>query len=153
MTNLTTEKNQNITNLLNGTVNAIKSVVPLNLELHKAKLSEQVLTLNYGVFIGITGDLKGKMILTGDPEVFGGIGQTMFGMPLEGEMLLSFSGELGNMIAGRLSTNITEQGVNTDITSPTIFQGNTTLTGYKKALHVPVSFESVGPMSIYFLLD
>lgn len=153
MVNETEARSQNITNLLNGTVKVIKNIIPSNMNLHKPELHEQVLTLTYGVFIGITGDIKGKMVLTGEPSIFGSIGEKMFGMPLEGEMLISFSGELGNMMAGGLSTNIIEQGIKTDITSPTILQGNTTLTGYKKALHVPVSFENLGSMSIYFLLD
>ena len=51
------------------------------------------------MLIGITGDVKGLLVLEGNEIVFGGIGEAMFGMPLEGEMLGSFSGELGNMIA------------------------------------------------------
>ncbi|WP_425442080.1 chemotaxis protein CheX [Sediminibacillus massiliensis] len=148
------EKNsQSITNLLNGTVNSIKNVVPLELSLNKPELSGQVLRLEFGVLIGITGDIKGKMVLAGDPSVFGFIGNSMFGMPLEGEMLSSFSGELGNMIAGGLSTNINSEGVKTDITSPTILEGNTTLSGYGKALCLPVTFQEAGSMNIYLLLD
>nr|WP_226037134.1 chemotaxis protein CheX [Aquibacillus saliphilus] len=149
----TEERSQNVTNLLNGTITSIKNVIPLELNLDKPQISEQSLKIEFGVLIGITGDIKGKMILNGDPAVFGYIGHKMFGMPLEGEMLSSFSGELGNMIAGGMSTNIIEQGLGTDITSPTILEGKTTLRGYKKALLLPVSFESAGTMNIYLLLD
>ncbi|WP_139192829.1 chemotaxis protein CheX [Anaerobacillus arseniciselenatis] len=153
MLNVTEKKEQTITQLLNGTIKSIKSIVPLKLNLQKPVISGEVLKLKFGVLIGITGDAKGKMVITGDTETFGIIGETMFGMPLEGDMLVSFSGELGNMIAGGLSTNINEQGIITDITSPTILQGNTTLTGYEKALRVPISIENAGALNIYLLLD
>jgi len=68
-------------------------------------------------------------------------------------MLMSFSGELGNMIAGSLSTNIVAQGIKTDITSPTILQGSTTLSGYDRAIHTVVQFAEIGQMDIYLLLD
>ena len=35
-------------------------------------------------------------------EVIDKIGQAMFGMSIEGEMVESFTGELGNMVAGNL---------------------------------------------------
>lgn len=47
----------------------------------------------------------------------------MFGMELEGEMLASFSGELGDMLTGSNSTQIMNSGVKTNITAPTIMQG------------------------------
>lgn len=77
----------------------------------------------------------------------------MFGMPLEGEMLLSFSGELGNMIAGAISTNIADSGTDINITAPTIMQGDTTLSGYKQALEITVQFNNVGKMNTYLLID
>ncbi|WP_138419541.1 chemotaxis protein CheX [Aquibacillus sediminis] len=150
---VTAQRSQHVTSLLNGTIGSIKNVVPLDVTVDQPKLLEQALTMEFGVLIGITGDLRGKMVLTGDMTVFGTIGEKMFGMALEGEMLASFSGELGNMIAGGLSTNIVEQGIRIDITSPTMFQGATTLSGYDKALQVPVTFENAGDMGIYLLID
>ncbi|WP_163972061.1 chemotaxis protein CheX [Oceanobacillus halotolerans] len=147
------ERNRYITEILNGTYSSLKAVVPINYELSKPKLVEQSIHIQFGVLIGITGDIKGKLVLDGQTSIFGSVGETMFGMPLEGEMLTSFSGELGNMIAGGLSTNVAESGINIDITSPTIVQGNTKLSGYKKALHVSVNLENVGEMGICLLLD
>ena len=34
------------------------------------------------------------------------IGESMFGMPLEGEMLESFAAEFGNMLAGNIATSL-----------------------------------------------
>ncbi|WP_047982708.1 chemotaxis protein CheX [Ornithinibacillus contaminans] len=147
------EKSKAITVLLNGTISSIQHVIPIKHEIRKPELSNESLKLQFGVLIGITGDVKGKLVLSADQSVFGAIGQAMFGMPLEGEMLTSFSGELGNMIAGGLSTNIVQSGLKTDITAPTIIEGNTNLSGYEKAIKLPVVFESVGELILYLLVD
>ncbi|MFZ3577038.1 chemotaxis protein CheX [Virgibacillus sp. DJP39] len=149
----TEERNRSVKELLNGRYISLKTVVPIEHKISKPSLLEQMLQIQFGVLIGITGDVKGKLVLSGDTNVFGSIGESMFGMALEGEMLTSFSGELGNMIAGSLSTNIVKEGINTGITSPTIIQGNTTLSGFNKALKVTVVFEEIGEMEIYLLLD
>ena len=36
----------------------------------------------------------------------------MFGMSIEGEMIESFTGELGNMVAGNLCTVLEKNGLN-----------------------------------------
>ena len=153
MTNRTKERNTFIKDLLNGTYTSLKTVIPIDHQIAKPTLLNQYLQLHFGVLIGITGDVKGQLILSGEQHVFGSIGKAMFGADLEGDMLMSFSGELGNMIAGSLSTNIVAQGIKTDITSPTILQGSTTLSGYDKAIHTIVQFAGVGQMDIYLLLD
>jgi len=149
----TKQKNSVITTLLNGTLTSLKSVVPVNLEIMKPQLLEKNFRLNYGVFIGITGDIRGKLILASEPATFSSIGTFMFGMPLEGEMLHSFSGELGNMVAGGLSTNIFKNNININITAPTIMNGETTLSGYKEALKIPTKLESGSEMKVFLLMD
>lgn len=153
MTISTKQKSNTITTLLNGTLTSLKNVVPINFEIMKPKLLEKNFRLSFGVFIGITGDIQGKLVLSSDPATFGSIGEVMFGMPLEGEMLKSFSGELGNMIAGGLSTNISQNQININITAPTIMAGDTTLSGYKEAVEVTTKFESGGEMKIFMLMD
>ncbi|WP_010647690.1 chemotaxis protein CheX [Oceanobacillus massiliensis] len=151
---LTTEqRNRSVTSLLNGTNESLKSIIPLDYQLSKPGLLAKPLNIQFGVLIGFTGDLKGKLILSGELDVFGAIGQAMFGMAIEGEMLASFSGELGNMLAGNLSTNIVQNGIMTDITAPTIMNGDTTLSGYDKAIHLTASFEKSGNLDIYLLID
>lgn len=111
------QRNKTVLELLNGTLGAIKTVVPLDFGLGKPFLLDQSLQMSFGVLIGFTGDLKGKLVLKGNEALFGSIGEIMFGMALEGEMLSSFAGELGNMIAGGMATNLAEDGVFIDITS------------------------------------
>ncbi|MCJ8007617.1 chemotaxis protein CheX [Lederbergia wuyishanensis] len=147
------QRNKTVRDLLNGTFTSFKNVIPIQHETKKPQLLGKSLHLQYGVLIGITGDIKGNIILSSNPGVFGSIGEVMFGMSLEGDMLASFSGELGNMIAGSLSTIIVENGLKTDITSPTIMEGNTTLSGYDKAIQLTIVLEEIGEMDIYLLID
>ncbi|RDW21393.1 chemotaxis protein CheX [Oceanobacillus arenosus] len=153
MTIAINERNRTITDVLNGTSESLKSIVPINYQMSEPHLLGKRLKLQFGVLIGVTGDIKGSLILTGDAVVFSTIGEAMFGMPIEGEMLSSFSGELGNMLAGRISTTIVENGIQTDITAPTILQGNTTLSGYERAIQMTAEFDNIGGMDIYLLLN
>ncbi|MBS4219344.1 chemotaxis protein CheX [Bacillus sp. FJAT-49711] len=147
------ERNRTVRDLLNGTFTSFKNVVPIKHEIKKPQLLGKSLHLQYGVLIGITGDIKGNLILSSNPGVFSSISEVMFGMSLDGDMLASFSGELGNMIAGCLSTIIVENGIKTDITSPTIMEGNTTLSGYEKAIQLTIVMDGTGEMDIFLLLD
>lgn len=149
-----TETNiKTIIDTLNGVIMSSRNIIPLNLHIGKPSLMAHPLQLNFGVLIGIVGDVKGKLIFTGERSVFGSIGFSMFGMSVEGDMLSSFSGELGNMIAGGLSTHMASLGVTTDITFPTIIEGNTKLSGFEKAYHMQISCENAGILHIYVLLD
>ncbi|MDY0409121.1 chemotaxis protein CheX [Virgibacillus soli] len=153
MTGSSSNRNKTITDLLNATYVSLKSVVPLPYQISKPALLGKSLLIEFGVLIGITGDIKGKLILGGEQAIFQTIGESMFGMALEGEMLTSFSGELGNMLAGNLATNIVKSGINTDITSPTIMDGQTSISGYKQALQLTALFEQAGDLNIYLLMD
>ncbi|MFA1820882.1 chemotaxis protein CheX [Virgibacillus oceani] len=147
------ERNKVVTTLLNGALTSLEGVVPIDYTRSSPRLVQQNFVLNFGVLIGIIGDVKGKLVLSGDLEVFGNIGEAMYGIPLEGEMLLSFSGELGNMIAGGLSSNIAVDGVDINITAPTIMQGNTTLSGFKHGLSVATAFGHQEDLELFLLLD
>src|SRR5690625_2561875 len=109
-------RNQSVKEILNGTFASLKIVVPLEHTISKPKILTNFVPLQFGVLIGITGDIRGKLVFSGEKTIIGSIGELMYGMPLEGDMLYSFGGELGNMIAGGLSTIIAESGFNTDIT-------------------------------------
>lgn len=149
----TQERSKAATILLNGTFSSLETVVPLKQTRMKPQLLEKDFRIQYGVLIGITGDVRGKMILSGNPQTFSKIGEVMYGMPLEGDMLISFSGELGNMVAGGLSTKVVENGININITSPTMMQGDTTLYGFKQGINVMSSLDSAGDLGICLLLD
>ncbi|WP_164215181.1 chemotaxis protein CheX [Virgibacillus sp. YIM 98842] len=147
------ERNKVVTSLLNSTLTSLDGVIPINYTRSAPKLLKQNFNLEFGVLIGIVGDVNGKLVLSGELPFFSEVGQTMYGMPLEGEMLLSFSGELGNMVAGGLSSNIASEGIDINITSPTIMQGNTTLSGFKQGISVAIAFESTGDLALFLLID
>ena len=147
------EKSKVITELLNGTQVALQTIIPLNYQLNKPTLLGKSLKLQFGILIGITGDIKARLLLMGVPSTFSSVALSMYGMELEGDMLVSYSGELGNMLAGSISTHIVKSGIKTDITAPTIIQGNTMLSGYESALNMTVVFENLEELEIILLLD
>lgn len=150
---LKVEKSKIVTDLLNSIFASLKSVVPITFKTMSPQLLDDYFNLKFGVLIGLTGDVKGKLVIEGAPAIFSSIGEFMFGAPLQGEMLLSFSGELGNMIAGGFSTNMAENGDDINITYPTIIQGDTMLSGYKHGVKVRVMFENTGDLDVFLLLD
>ena len=142
------------TEILNGTIQSVKSVIPCAIQIDKPNLINEPFTQkSIGVLIGITGDFRGRIIIDGNEQVFGKIGELMFGMFLEGVMLDSFSGELGNMIAGNLSTFVSQNGIEIDITPPTVLVGETKMFGFEKALSLPISLENIGQLSIVLILE
>lgn len=147
------DKSKAITELLNGTSIALKEIIPLSPQISKPRVSEKEVGMKFGVLIGITGDIRGKLVIAGDLEIFIRIGESMYDMTLEGDMLTSFSGELGNMLAGRIATHISSKGVNTDITSPTIIKGDTYLTGHKQGIQLTATYETFGELEMIILID
>lgn len=145
---------KSITDILNGTIESVKSVIPTELSIDKPSLITQPFQQqSMGVLIGMTGDFKGRVLIDGDVGVYGKIGEMMFGMPLQGEMLESFAGELGNMIAGNLSTSISKRGVKMDITPPTVFVGNTKISGFNNGFRLPVRMQNIGFLDIVLMVE
>jgi chemotaxis protein CheX len=145
---------KNVTNILNGTIEAVKSLLPFPIELDKPALFTEPFTQHkIAVLIGMTGDVKGRIIINGDEEVFGSIGEGMFGMRLEGEMLESFAGELGNMLAGNLSTIIAQNGYEMDITPPTVLVGQAKIYGFERAFRLPIHINNMGTLIIILMVD
>lgn len=145
---------KHIQTVLNGTIQSLKSVIPIPMDIKSPSLMIQPFEQKeMGVLIGIIGDLKGRIIIDSTAETFSAIGATMFGMPLEGEMLESFTGELGNMIAGNICTSVASNGVQVDITPPTVIVGTTRLYGFQHAFKLPVVIENIGVMTIILTID
>lgn len=146
-------ENQRITDLLNGTLKSIKTVIPLSHTVSSPSLATEPLMIRFGVLIGFTGHIKGKLLMIGEDKDYSYIGQALYGMPLEGEMLKSFAGELGNMIAGGISTHVAEKGHFIDITAPSIIEGHSTITGFDKAIELDIRFEDGRAITLSLLLD
>ncbi|RDW15343.1 chemotaxis protein CheX [Oceanobacillus chungangensis] len=145
------ERNRTITDLLNATYTSLKSIVPNNYQMSKPHLIGKHLKIKFGLLIGLSRDIKGSLILSADKVVFSSISHVWYAIRRRNPS--SFSGELGNMLAGRISTTIIENGIQTDITAPTILQGNTTLSGYERAIHMTAVFDNIGEMDICLLLN
>lgn len=145
---------KNATEILNGTIESVKSILPFEISINKpSQISAPFFQESFGVLIGITGDLRGRIIIDGNEHIFSKVGETMFGMLLEGEMLESFSGELGNMIAGNLSTFVSKNGIEMDITPPTVLIGKTKMYGFEKALRLPISLQAIGTLNIILMIE
>jgi chemotaxis protein CheX len=145
---------EKVTMILNGTIEAVKGVIPPQFTVDKPSLFTAPLTQSsIGVLIGMTGDVRGRLVIEGDVSSFSYIGEMMFGMALEGEMLQSFTGELGNMIAGNLATSLSQKGITMDITPPTVLVGQTKLYGFDKAFQVPILIEEIGEIQLILMIE
>ncbi|WAA13264.1 chemotaxis protein CheX [Fervidibacillus halotolerans] len=151
---MTKELSNTITHLLNGTIASVKTILPFPINVTRPTLfSEPIIQKSMGVLIGLTGDVLGRVIIVGDEELFMDMSEKMYGMKLAGDMLESFSGELGNIIVGNLITNMSKNGLNIDITPPTVLVGETKISGFDKALKLPLSIDHVGGMDIILILE
>lgn len=153
MTVKTNNINEVIKEVYNGTIFAVKNIIPLEPNIGAPQLITPPLTVNFGVMIGFTGGLKGELVLRSDEAFVSEIGEVMFGMPLSNDMLESFAGELGNMIAGSLSTYLAEKDIKTDITHPTVLKGDAQLSGFKRALLVEIEYSESKRIAIYLLIN
>jgi len=145
---------KHIQTILNGTIESVKGVIPFEISLDTPAIFTQPFTLqSFGVLIGMTGDVRGRLLIVGEEQVFSRIGEGMFGMVIEGEMLESFAGELGNMVAGTLSTFISQQGMEMDITPPTVLVGQTKIYGFEKAFRLTISLHDIGQISIILMIE
>ncbi|GEL04938.1 chemotaxis protein CheX [Rummeliibacillus sp. G93] len=140
--------------ILNSMIQSLKTVLPNDVHVSAPSISKEPYEQSeIGVLIGMVGDLKGRIIIDSSPETFSTISEAMFGMKLEGEMLESFTGEFGNMIAGNLCTYVAAQQLVLDITPPTVMVGHTKLLGYNQAIILPVEIDAIGKLTILLAMD
>jgi chemotaxis protein CheX len=145
---------KSVTDILDGTIESVKAILPFDISMDQPSLFTESFTQHsIGVLIGMTGDVRGQILVDGDEDTFGKIGESMFGMRPEGEMLESFAGEFGNMIAGNLSTTISQRGYDMDITPPTVLVGKTTIKGFDKAFHLPIHSENAGTFGVILMVE
>ncbi len=145
---------KHIQTVLNGIIQSLKSVIPLEIDVKPPSLMAQPFEQQeMGVLVGMIGDIKGRIVIDSTSKTFSSIGATMFGMELEGEMLESFTGELGNMISGNLCTFAAQSDIELDITPPTVMVGHTRLFGFQHAFKLPVHIKDTGDMTIIITID
>ncbi len=122
--------------LLNAALTSINELVQVTTDKPSLVLAP-ILQTDYGVLVGITGNLKGRLFITGTKAMFEKAGIAMYGMQLTDDMLESFVGEFGNSVAGHTATRLYNQGMTIDITPPTTMMGTVRLGGFSRALQVP----------------
>lgn len=139
--------------LLNGIYTAVKNIVPSDFVFEKPQRLQQKLHMTHGVLIGTIGDMKGSLIVTGSGDIFSEMAKRMYGMELDCEMLLSFSGEFTNMIAGSLCTIMDLSDIRMDITSPTTLKEDVFLSAFEHAFQLSFLLENETRLIVYYLID
>lgn len=101
------------------------------------------------IIVGITGEIRGQAVITMDSDFARRMASTMMmGMPVDelDELSKSALSELGNMIMGNTATLLFNNGVNVDITPPSLMVGEklSISSGSMRTICVPVSSEEMG---------
>lgn len=144
----------NVQMILNATISSLTAVVPIKFQVLSPSLIQQPYEQReISVLIGLIGNMKGRLILEPTHNIIDQVGQAMFGMNIEGEMVESFTGELGNMIAGNLCTILEKDGMTLDISPPTVLTGHTKFFGFKQAFRIPVKFENGETLNLLLTID
>lgn len=149
---MATNASSAITTLLNAAIKAVDCVIPNVFHSRKPFIANvPVQQSEFGVLIGITGDVRGRLYISTTHQSFATIGKMMSGMDLDDEMLRSFAAEFTNMVAGH--TVRLSEGVTMDISPPTTLVGETKLYGFDRALIVPLHSEDVGTVSLALMIE
>nr|WP_246602387.1 chemotaxis protein CheX [Sporosarcina aquimarina] len=144
----------NVQKVLNATISSLTTVVPIKFDVLSPSLIKQPYEQReISVLIGLIGDMKGRLIVEPTHGIIDKIGLAMFGMNIEGEMAESFTGELGNMIAGNLCTILENDELTLDISPPTVLTGHTKFYGFQQAFKIPVKFEDGEVLNLLLTID
>jgi len=148
------DNQEGVKDLLNSAIESVSQVIPVATEVYPPKAFQQTaLQSHMSVLVGITGDVSGRVVLEGEGPTFSSLGESMFGMPLQGEMLHSFVGEIANMIAGTTSSILYQKGRKIDITPPTVMVGTFQMFGFEQGISVPIHIANVGEVNMILLLQ
>jgi chemotaxis protein CheX len=96
------------------------------------------------IIIGFTGKMKGQVMISFEKEIALDIASKMIMMPVTqmDEFSMSAISELGNMILGNAATIFSTQGIEIDITPPTIGTGTMSFShSYSKNICIPFLYE------------
>lgn len=95
------------------------------------------------IMIGVTGEMKGQVMLAFEDSVACDIAGKMMMTTVEklDEISTSAICELGNMIMGNASTVFSVEGIGIDITPPTMCKGNVSFQGSVANLSIPVYYD------------
>ncbi|MDW0109040.1 chemotaxis protein CheX [Sporosarcina aquimarina] len=143
-----------IQHILNSTIQSLTTIIPVDFKVLSPSLTTQPYEQKeLSVLISLIGDLRGRLIIDTNEETISHIGEAMFGMKIEGAMIESFTGELGNMVAGNLCTVLEKNSLTLDISPPTVLMGVTKFYGFQKAFNLPLHFENTLPSNVLLTID
>ncbi len=112
---------------LKASVEVLRMMAQIEFVMGKPYLKTSPFTAeNMIIVVGITGEIRGQAVISMSLEMAKVIASSMMmGMPVPemDEMAKSALSELGNMIMGNSATLLFNQGVNIDITPPTLMMG------------------------------
>ncbi|WP_039041745.1 chemotaxis protein CheX [Sporosarcina sp. ZBG7A] len=143
-----------IQHILNSTIQSLTTVIPVKFDVLPPSLTTQPYEQKeLSVLIALLGDVRGRLIIDTNESTISQIGEAMFGMTIEGEMIESFTGELGNMVAGNLCTLLEKDALNLDISPPTVLTGETKFYGFQQAFKLPLNFNNAPPSNVLLTID
>jgi chemotaxis protein CheX len=136
---------QYINPFLMATKSVVEQVCQVQIQVGKPYLK----SVNYDaetllIMIGVTGDVKGQVIMAYPNPVVLTIASKMCMMPMTqiDDMVKSAIGELGNMTMGNAATLLSSSGVGVDITPPTMYTGAMSITNAaSQIICIPLSFD------------
>jgi len=118
--------------LLNPFITASTSVFSdlTGIELEKASVERKEMpdpSFRYAILLGIVGELEGQVTYSLSKDLSREVVKGILGDMLPAVIdrnLTSGLGELGNMITGNAARQLEEQGVNIDISPPSVIEGD-----------------------------
>lgn len=139
---------------LQSAISIFDSMVQMKMGIGKPSVAtlnfnEQIVALQ----IGVTGDLKGQILLVMSVDTAKNIASKMMcGMPIAelDEMSKSALGELSNMIMGNTATLFSAKNIRIDITPPLALMGSQLqITSDVQTLKIPMMYEGAECVSMY----
>lgn len=127
-------------------ISSMLMVLPFNIVRnfeHVVSDESEVITVSISLF----GDINRVLTIKGEAKMFSEFGKALYGMELDGFMLDSFASELWNMILGGIVTTAGTQGIDIDITTPSL---SAPTTAQSEVYHLDVfNGEKIGCVSVF----
>lgn len=140
--------------LLIGKLEAsLRNVLSINQQISPKPFDQAEVPIDYGVSIRISGDVFGMLVLQAEAEVFQAISERAYGWKLSDWMLSSFAGELGNMITGCFSMELSLEGLSTYLLGPELIEAKTVHFSEEIGIHLVSELEHIGQLNMYLFMD
>ncbi|TCT12178.1 chemotaxis protein CheX [Natranaerovirga pectinivora] len=135
-----------INSFLSAATSVLRDVCQIETKVGKPYLKDPIYAKDtLVIIIGVTGAIKGSVLISVDEEVCCDIAsKMMMGMPVNelNDMARSAISELSNMILGNAATVFSTEGINIDITPPSICFGSMSISSSEvKNICVPLTYE------------